>query len=150
MAELIGTIIGVFLIFMIFDSIFVKLFKLREVRAVWYSFTMVSLFFIISFFFDESPNAIFLLFIQLIICIIFLSIFVQFAKKDEKEKTRLFNLPSDGKINLSELAIMSNKSERKLKYLITKGILSTIQSDDNEILFNKGKVLNELKTINKT
>lgn len=144
LAGLIGTIIGVFVVFMIFDSIFVKLFKVSEVSAVLYSFSLVLLFFIITFFTDTSPNAISILIVQLIISILFLSIFIRFAKKDEKEKTRLLNLPADSNINLSELAIISNKSEKKLKYFIAKGILSTIQSDDDEILFNKGKALTEL------
>jgi len=147
---LIGTIIGVFLAFMAFDSIFVKLIKLSEVRAVWYSFVIVLLFFIFMFFRDISPNAVFILILQLFINIIFLLIFLQFARKDEKEKIRLLNLPDDSNLNLNEVSIISNKSERELKHLIAKGILSLMDSNDDDILFNKGKVLNELKTLVKT
>jgi len=77
-------------------------------------------------------------------------IFLQFARKDEKEKIRLLNLPDDSNLNLNEVSIISNKSERELKHLIAKGILSLMDSNDDDILFNKGKVLNELKTLVKT
>jgi hypothetical protein len=146
MAELIGVIFGVFLVFMIFDSVFVKLFKVNEVVAVWYSFALVIIFFIITFITATSPESINNLIIQLFISIVFLVIFIRFAKKDEKEKTRIINLSDDSKINLSELATISNKSEKKLKYLISKGNLSPIESDNEEILFIKGKALKELNS----
>lgn len=146
MAELIGEIFGVFLVFMIFDSVFVKLFKVNEIVAVWYSFALVILFFIITFITATSPGSINNLILQLIISIVFLLIFIRFAQKDEKEKTRIINLSDDSKINLSELATISNKSEKKLKYLISKGVLSTVQTDSEEILFKKGIALKELNS----
>lgn len=146
MAELIGEIFGVFLVFMIFDSVFVKLFKVNEIVAVWYSFALVILFFIITFITATSPGSINNLILQLIISIVFLLIFIRFAQKDEKEKTRIINLSDDSKINLSELATISNKSEKKLKYLISKGVLSTVQTDSEEILFLKGIALKELNS----
>ena len=146
MAELIGEIFGVFLVFMIFDSVFVKLLKVNEIIAVWYSFALVILFFIITFFTATSSGNINNLILQLIVSVVFLAIFIGFAKKDEKEKTRILNLSDESKINLSELAIISNKSEKKLKYLISKGILSTVQTDSEEILFKKVIALKELNT----
>lgn len=146
MAELIGEIFGVFLVFMIFDAVFVKLFKVNEVVAVWYSFALVILFFIITFITSTSPGSTNKLILQLIISIIFLVIFIRFSKKDEKEKTRIINLSEDSKINLSELAIISNKSEKKLKYLISKGVLSTVETDGEEVLFKKGIAIKELNS----
>lgn len=146
MAELIGEILGVFLVFMIFDSVFVKLLKVNEIVAVWYSFALVTLFFIITFLTATSPENINNLILQLVISIVFLVIFIRFAQKDEKEKTRILNLSDESKINLSELAIISNKSEKKLKYLVSKGVLSTVQTDSEEILFKKGIALKELNS----
>ena len=144
LANLIGTIIGVFITYMIFDFIFVKLFKLSELKAVLFSFALVLLFFIITGISSSSPNAISELIIQIIISILLLIIFIQFAKKDEAEKEQLLNLPNDNKIDLSQLAIITNKSEKKLKYFVSKGILSTIESEDDKIMFNKGIALSEL------
>lgn len=149
MTGLIGIIIGVYFIFMIFDRVFVRLFRIREVLAVWYSFIMVFLFFIIYYFLDKSTNTVSLLIMQLIISIIFLTIFIKFADKDDKEKTRLLNLTDEANINLSELVIISNKSEKKLKRLIRCGYLSTKSGGDNEMYFEKGKALHQLKTIKK-
>ena len=146
LANLIGTIIGVFITYMIFDFIFVKLFKVSESKAVLFSFALVLLFFIITAISSSSRNSISQLIIQIVISILLLIIFNQFAKKDEEEKEQLLSLPDDSKINLSQLSIIANKSEKNLKYLISKGNLSTIESDDEEILVNKGIALKELNS----
>lgn len=146
LAYLIGTITGVFITYMIFDFIFVKLFKVSELKAVLFSFALVLLFFIITAVSSSSPNTISQLIIQIIISILLLIIFIQFAKKDEEEKERLLNLSDESKIKLSELAIISDKSEKKLKYLISKGVLSTTQTDSGEMLFEKGIALKELSS----
>ena len=148
LANLVGTIIGVFITYMIFDFIFVRLFKVSEIKAVLFSFALVLIFFIITAISSSSQNAISQLLIQIIISVLLLILFIQFAKKDDAEKERLMELPYDSNINLSELSIISNISESKLKYLINRGILSQIQSETNEILFNKGKVLSELNKNN--
>ena len=96
--SLIGLSLGVFFWFMVFDTICVKLWKVDEVRAVWYSFILLVLFFAVYAFFDNTADSIFNLIIKLVLSALFLILFIIFAKKDEKEKTRLLNLPDDDKI----------------------------------------------------
>lgn len=144
--SLLGLALGVFFWFIVFDSICVKLFKIDEVKSVWYSFILLVLFFLVYSFSENGFNLESNLIIRLILSILFLVVFIFFAKKDEKEKKRLIDLPSDTNINLSELATISNKSEKKLKYLISKGILSTVQTESEEILFKKGIALQELNS----
>lgn len=144
LANLIGTIIGVFIAYMFFDFIFAKLLKVGESKAVLFSFALVLLFFIIFAISSSSYDAIYQLKIQIAVSILLLLIFLQLAHKDEEEKKRLLSLPDNSNINLSQLSIITNKSERYLKFLISKGNLSTIESQNEDILFNKGIALNEL------
>lgn len=144
--SILGLALGVFFWFMVFDTICVKIFKIDEVKAVWYSFILLVLFFLVYSFSENNFNSVSNLIIRLILSILFLIVFISFAKKDEKEKKRLLDLPADTNINLSELATISNKSEKKLKYLISKGILSTVQIESEEILFKKGIALQELNS----
>ena len=146
LTNLIGTIIGIFIAYMIFDFIFVRFFKLSELKAVLFSFGLVLLFFIITAVSSSSPNSIYQLFIQIVISILLLILFFQFAKKDDEGKVRLLNLADDSNINLSQLSIISGKSEKKLKSLISRGVLSTVQTNGDEIIFIKGIALKELNS----
>ncbi len=74
--------LGVFIWYMLFDYLVVKFFKLSEVRAVWYSFILIVILFILYSIFTPPIDYLKLL-IRLGISIIFLGIFIPMAKKDD-------------------------------------------------------------------
>ncbi len=138
-------VLGITVWFLIFDTIFVKIFKTNETTAVWFSFILLVFIMIISG--SLTRNIIPLLIVpRLIISIIVLFIFLYLAEKDEKEKKRIMDLPEDAEINIEELANISNMSVRKIKYYIYKKLLEAKEVDD-DLVFEKSKALEKLENL---
>jgi hypothetical protein len=142
--ELIGTLFGIFLFYLIVDWICVKFLKLNENSSIRYSFGFLIIYFIGYYFFDHSLNSLSLLIIRLVTSVILLLIFIRIAKKDVEERTQLLNLSDDSMVTLEELSIITKISKRELKMSIFKKILSNDSTVKGQMNFNKCKALKEL------